>query len=300
MKRQYRFALDLQQFADGLIDFPEDGEEQDPDMEDTDDDDTELDADDFDFEDEPKAPDANAPKPTAFDEPEDEPDKPEPKSEDKPADEKPKDEKPSQSAEDNAKFAEQRRQKEAADTFKQSPEYKLAQTLADANGVSVPEMLQRVEDARLEAEAKKQNVPVDYLKEQQRLATENTQTRQELTMLQFQLWESRVNQETVAVKTEYPFLSDEDVEQAKEYMLTTLKNPEVSMEEVIHMVHGKKIAAGIKEAAKQEALAEMSGRKKAPLPPQGGKPVPSNGLTAAEKAMAKAMDMSEAEYAKYK
>ncbi len=300
MKRKFLLTLDLQTFSsdNGLIDFEEDG------------DDTDFDIDSFvDSEDDLKS-ESVTPNDDDFkdmiepvneeeeSETESKPDA-EPKSEteleSKPDTEK---EKKEQTPEENAKFAEMRRQKQAEELLKQRPEYQLAQKLATLYNTDVPTMLQRIEEATLQQQAKQQNVPVEVLKEQQKIKQEAEQLKNELFQMKFQGWQSRIDAEASQMKEKYQ-LSDEQIEEAKRYQLANLRDPEGPLERAVFALYGSEIYQRLTEVSKTEALAEVSGRKKGIIPPQGSV-TPSNGLTAEEKHAAKMLGISEDEYLKYK
>lgn len=209
-------------------------------------------------------------------------------------------EKKVQSKEENAKFAEQRRQAQLQKQLQESPEYKLAQRLANRYGVTVEQALQQLEEAEMQSQAEKEGVPVEVLKRQRELEQRIEQQELEFKRIQFESWQRRVDSEKEAVKKDMAFLSDEDIDQAVVYMLDKVKNPDLPLEEAVYAVHGKKIAQSLRDQAKQDALAEISGRTKSPLAPQGGKPNPTNSLTTEEKYVARQMGISEKDYLKYK
>lgn len=248
-------------------------------------------------------PDPNAdPTPDLSPDPEDEPST-DPDPEDKPVVE----EKPKQTPEENAKFADQRRQKQIDDRVAaelkrlqdESPEFKMAKTLSEIYGQPVDVIYQQLEEARLAKQAEQMKVPVEYLKEQEANKQETKSLREQLTQLQFEAWTARVEREETQMKAEYPMLTDEDIFDAKAYLLQRLGR-DVPLDQAIHSLHGKKIIQSLKESTKNETLAEMSGRKKGALPPQGGKAAPSVSLSADELYIAKQMGMSPEEYHKYK
>ena len=299
MTKKFRFPLNLQLFADGLVDFS-DEENHDPNIviEDDDDNDAmvELDGDDVEA---PGETGISKPKVHAFDEEDETPPPAEEKQEEKQEDKT--EDKPRQSAEDNARFAEQRRQREAQELLEKSPEYQLVQRLAKMNGVSVEEMTKRIEQAEIEAEAKASNRTVEQVQEARAEKERVANLEEQLVKLQYMQWESRVNGEQAQLKEKHPYLSDEDFAAAKEYMLVTVKNPNMTLSQAIHAVHGETIAEKMKESVRNEVLAEMSGRSKnSSLPPQGGRPNSMDGLTAEEKAVAKSLGLPESVYLKYK
>lgn len=227
-----------------------------------------------------------------------------------------KPEKKVQTPEENAQFAEQRRnqqvekrvQDELTKLKQNDPAFKIAQMMEKMYGLPMDQIQTRIEQAMIEEEAKVRNVPVAVVQtehDQQRVAETaqltQTQTAEELTMAQFQLWNYRVDAEAVPLKQELSMLTDDDLLVAKQYMLDVLKNPNVPLEQAVYAVHGAKIKTAIQNIAKQDALAEVSGRTANSLPPTGGKQQAAVTLTDDEKWAAKhVFKMSEEEYAKYK
>jgi phage I-like protein len=161
-------------------------------------------------------------------------------------------------------------------------------------------MLQQLQESELKQQAEKQGVPVEVLKRQQELENRIKQQEEQFQQLQYQAWQRRIDSEKSALKADFPMLSDEDFQKSIEHMLTVVRNPDVSLEESVYAVHGKKIAQALKEQAEQDALAKISGRIKSPLAPQGGKSNPTVSLTAEEKYVARQMGISETDYLKYK
>jgi hypothetical protein len=216
-------------------------------------------------------------------------------------------EKPKQTPEENAKFAEQRRQKQIEERVQaelkrlqeESPEFKVAKSLSDLYGQPVEEIYKQLEEARLAKQAEQMKVPVEILKKMEAETQKTNALQQQLNQLQFEAWTARVDREEVELKKEYPMLSDDDMYQAKAYLLQRL-GKDVPLDNAIHALHGKKIIQSLKDSAKNDTLAEMSGRKKSALPPQSGKASQSVALSADELYVAKQMGMSPEEYHKYK
>lgn len=236
--------------------------------------------------------------------PEAEPVKPEETPPDEPV-------KKTQTPEENAKFAEERRQRQAElrtkieqetlDRLKESdPAYKTARLLEELYGMPIDQVHERINQSRIAKMAEEQNVPVERIQAEEAQKEQNAQTQLELAKLQFERWQERVGTESESIKKEYPNLSDEDLTQARDYMLNTLKNPNIPLSQVVHALHGQKITDHIRQAAKQEALAEFGGRAQAPLPPQGGKPPASVAITDEERYIMKQMNISEQDWIKYK
>jgi hypothetical protein len=230
-----------------------------------------------------------------------EPEESEPEKE---VEEEPKPEKKTQTPEENAKFAEMRRQQQMEqqiqERVQQTPEYQIAKMLADRYGKTPDQMLNELRESALAEQAEKQGVPIEVLKRQQESERQQQELRQEIDRMKFESWKNRVDREKQSIKNEFPMLSDDDLQKSVEHMLTVIRNPEIPLEEAVYAVHGRKIAQALKEQAEQDALAKISGRTPSPLKPQGGKPNPTTTLTAEEKYVAKQMGILEKDYLKYK
>lgn len=217
-------------------------------------------------------------------------------------------EKPVQTPEENAKFAEQRRQKQiedraeqlAQERLKQAPEFQVAQKLSEIYGRPVSEILEGLEQARLERLAEQQQVSVESLQAQEATNRDIETAQAKLVQTQFEMWKMRVNSEATAIQQQYPSLTPDEVEAAKAYMLETLGNPDLPLDQAVNALYGTKIREAEREAMKQELLAELGNRKPSPIPPQGGKPAPASVLTDDEKYVARKMGLTEADYLRYK
>lgn len=219
-----------------------------------------------------------------------------------------------QTSEENAKFAEMRRQQqieqrvqeELAKRMQESPEAKLAKQLSEMYGQPPEVIMAQLKERQLQAEAQRTQVPVEVLRQQQmereRQAAQQVEQAQRLQQLEYQLWESRVNTEKANILSEYKgVLTEQDIDGAVEHMLVNLKNPQLPLDQVVYALHGKKIADNLREQARNEALAEVSGRAKNPVAPNGGgKPANSPVLSEDELYVAKKMGISVEDYIKYK
>jgi hypothetical protein len=207
-----------------------------------------------------------------------------------------------QSREENARFAEQRRQQQLQqqieDAKKNSVEYKTAKALADMYGITVEELHAQIEERQLQEKAERQCVTVEQLRREEEREKEIKQTREELEDLKFQLWKNRVDSEGASIQKDYPMLTEEDMYDAKDYLLRTIKNPDMPLEQAVFALHGKKIAEGLKKTMRNEALAEVSGRKKTPSAPTGGKSSSPVILTDDERFIIKSLGISEEDYIK--
>jgi hypothetical protein len=223
-----------------------------------------------------------------------------------PEDNKPKDKK-KQSKEDNAKFAAERRQKELEakvqeelqKRLNESPEMKLAKMLADQSGRTPEEMLTAIQEQQLKEEAERRKVPVELLKERQADRQQIERVNQELNQLRYEQWQNKISAEGNRLLGQYKMLTQDDVQSAVDYMLKTVRNVDMPLEDALYAVHGKKIIDSLAQAKQQEDLATKSGRKVPPTPKNGKPSKATKTLSADEKAVAKAFGMSDEEYIKY-
>lgn len=206
--------------------------------------------------------------------------------------------------EENARNAERRRQEEAAraeQIRQQSPEYQLIQQMSQMTGQTPEQMMAKLQEEQLKAQAVQHGVPLEMYRMMHQ-ATETAKAAEaRAQQLEFENWNSRVDQDMTRLQNELPMLDQNDLIQAKSYILQTLKNTNVSLEEATYALHGRKIAEGLRDSARTETLAEVSGRKKSSGLPLSTKPASQpEGLTDAERAMARMLGMSAKDYAKYK
>jgi hypothetical protein len=215
-----------------------------------------------------------------------------------------------QSKEDNAKFAAQRRQQELEarvqaelDRLKQeSPEFKLAQQLSKQFGKSPEEIMVEMEEEDLKREAESTKIPIERLRQERETADRVNLLETQLNELRYQAWQTQINSDKQALQTKYPMLTGEDMDNAVDYILTTLKNVEVPLEQAVYSLHGQKIIEALADQKVQENLAKESGRKKkTPLSPNTTKKSQKLiELSADEKYAAKVFGMTDEEYSKYK
>lgn len=205
--------------------------------------------------------------------------------------------------EENARNAERRRQQEQAiaDRLKaESPEYKLAQQMAAMSGKSVEQLMAELHEAELVQNAKQRGVPLEIAREMHESKQRADQLERKLAQLEFNTWVSRIDQESATLKADFPMLNDADLAEAKRYLLQDLKNPELPLERAVFALHGKKIMDNIRDASKNEALAEASGRKAKSTPaPKVSKSPEVVTLTDEQKAAAQIFGMTEDEYIKW-
>lgn len=241
----------------------------------------------------------------------DEDEDPEEDEEDEERDQEPEEKpKKKQSKEENAKFAAQRRQKEMeakiqAEVDKlrnESPEFQLAKQLSEVYGKDPATIMEEMREAQLRQEAKDKNLPIELLRERQKDQSRIQTLEDQLNQIRFESWQNKIKADSADLKGKYTMLTDEDFDSAVDYMLNTVKNVDLPLEQAVYAVHGQKIIDSLANQKVQDKLATESGRKKkTPLAPSNGKPAsPTKSLTAEEKAIAKAFNMSEADYLKYK
>jgi phage I-like protein len=214
----------------------------------------------------------------------------------------------------NAANAERRRAREAkiAQTaLENSPEVKFAKTIAEMSGKTVEQLMTEIQHAqiaeRLKAEGYTDEQIPSLVPRVAQNEAELTRVKQEaesanltLTQVKFEQWVARIENDGKAIIAEHPYLTQADVDQARNYMLTTLGNPDVPLKDAVYAVHGAKIFAAQREQLQTELLAEQSGRKPSALPPQGSVTAPTTILTPDEKYICKMMNISEADYIKNK
>ncbi|CAB4144598.1 hypothetical protein UFOVP453_48 [uncultured Caudovirales phage] len=213
-----------------------------------------------------------------------------------------------QTPEENARYAEQRRQKQLEERVKselererqQAPEFQVAKLLSDMYGMPVDELYSQLQEAALQKQAEERGLPIEVMKQLSEYEQQQTQLQEQLHFMQFQNWQNKVTTEAQQLVTQYPMLTQDDIEQAKFYLLETLQNPDIPLERAVFALHGGKITDSFKNLAKQEAMAEISGRKKGGLPPQSMKTSDGQTLSEEERYVARMMGLSEADYIKYK
>lgn len=205
-----------------------------------------------------------------------------------------------QTPEENARFAEMRRRKQAEEYLKQTPHYQIAEALAKQYGVSVEQFNQKLQEALLQRQAQQTGVPVQVLQQIEQERQARQQLEQRVVQTEFKNWMQEKMMEAQALRQQYPFLTDQDIQSALQYMLTELKNTKIPLSQAVMALHGEKIATELRKSAQQEALAQISGRKNGTLPPQGGKSTPTPVLTEEERYVARMFGMTDEEYAKYR
>jgi hypothetical protein len=204
--------------------------------------------------------------------------------------------------EQDRQAAERRREAKLQEQLQASPEFQLAKTLSDIYGKPVPEIMAQLQEAQLKKQAEAQNVPIEILRREQERDRQLAQQKQELDRLNFQMWQNRIEGEKAAISEKYPMLDEADLTTAVSYLLTELKNPELPLDRAVMALYHEKIIEGVRKAERNEALAEMSGRKKGSVPPPSNNKAndSQDALTDEEKYIAKQMGLTEAQYLKWK
>lgn len=216
-----------------------------------------------------------------------------------------------QTPEENAFYAEQRRQQQELqrqqeleqqfmEKAQETPEYQVAQLLASQYGMPVDQMLQQLQESQLEQQAQTQGVPVEFLRQQQETQRQMETLQNQLKQMEFENWMAKQEAEAVQIKADYPFLTEAEINEARHFMLNDLKTTAMPLSQAVFAKHQAKITSHLKEQAKQEALAEISGRKSNGTAPNVSQSSPESQLSQEERAMAKALGISEKDYLKYK
>lgn len=225
-----------------------------------------------------------------------------------------------QTPEENARYAEMRRQQEAqqmlqlqqqqmAQQFEmmrqQLPEAQIANLLAQEYGMPPHEVLQRLQYAQISKEAEQRGLtPQQVMWERQQMAVRQQeqqylQAQQQYTQMQALM--SRLQQEGQEVVRKYPTLTPDDLTEAVIFGHET-NSIHMPLEYLVRAKHADKLFAADQQAARQEALAQVSGRMNNGLKAPQGKPVssPEAGLTQEELFFANKMGISPAAYARNK
>lgn len=215
-----------------------------------------------------------------------------------------------QSKEDNARFARERREKETQAKIdaeiervrQESPEFQLAKMLAEQYGTTPDIILEQMKEQQLQKKAEAEGVPIERLRKEQELESKLQAQEDKLNRLMFSQWQNQIQVESTNLlsKPEFSMLTQADMQAAADHMLTKLKANDIPLEDVVYMLHGRKIIEGQKKNAEQELLAKESGRSKKPLAPKTGKASDTQTLTDEERYVARQMGLSDEDYLKYK
>lgn len=221
--------------------------------------------------------------------------------------------KPVQTPEENARFAEMRReqqlqarvQAELERLKRESPEYQLMQMLQQQHGIPAEEILRQAKEAQLQRESQERNVPIEMLRQRQEMENRMQQLEQQLQQQRVTQFQTRIEAEAKDLQQSFPNLTQDQLTGAVNAMLNEYRNPDIPLREVVMAKYGTELLAGQREALRNEILAELAGRTgTAPIPPAGTKSTPSAspvaGLTPEELVMANNLGISAEDYAKYK
>lgn len=158
----------------------------------------------------------------------------------------------------NASFAQLRRERDEA-----TKQAAFLQKLADENGMTVEEIVQRYEDARLEEESEEQNVPVEVLQRLKQLESENESIKS-------QNFTAKFNAEVESTIEKYK-ASEEDVKKTFEYayengLSDLLKAGNLSFEAAHKLAHTDAMIEKQVQNALQDNLTKKKKRQQdAPL-----------------------------------
>jgi hypothetical protein len=209
-----------------------------------------------------------------------------------------------QTPEENARFAEMRRQsiidQRVKEELTNSVEYRTAQILSEMYGVTPEQLYQKIEEGRVARQAEEQGIPLEVARSLEQYKNELGTYQQKLQQLEFQSWSSQVDAQANEIKKQFPMLTDDDLHDSKVYLLQTIRNPNMPLEQAVFALHGAKITNAYRSNVRNEVLAEVSGRKKGALPPQTRKASTAQSLTQDEALAAKALGVSIDDDLKFK
>jgi hypothetical protein len=209
-----------------------------------------------------------------------------------------------QTPEENARFAEMRRQsiidQRVKEELTNSVEYRTAQILSEMYGVTPEQLYQKIEEGRVARQAEEQGIPLEVARSLEQYKNELGTYQQKLQQLEFQSWSSQIDSQANEIKKQFPMLTDDDLHDSKVYLLQTIRNPNMPLEQAVFALHGAKITNAYKSNVRNEVLAEVSGRKKGALPPQTRKASTAQSLSQDEVLAAKALGVSIDDYLKFK
>lgn len=222
----------------------------------------------------------------------------------------PEPEKKVQTPEENAYYAEMRRQQQAAQRqmeiqqhLVQTPEYQLAQLLQQQYQMTPDQILSRLQQEQLAKEAEQLGVHPQQLawqrQQEQQLAQQQQAMREYQQLLQVQQFMQRMEREGQELLNQYPQLTPNDLTDAVIYMYENQVG-HLPLADVVKARYADRIYSVNQHQAKQQALAEVSGRtKQAIRPPQGKAPATGSALSPQEAYFAKQFGMTPEEYRKW-
>lgn len=210
---------------------------------------------------------------------------------------KPKGEKSSTQAQ-KRREREERIANQKLEEFKRtSKEFELVNTLAQMNGLSVDEMIAQLREQQIEQTAKTEGISVEAAKKQFKQSQEVEELKNTVGKLQYDAWSSQLSTQAEQLKSKYPTLTDNDIAEAKNYILHTVGNVNVTLQQAVYALHGEKLVESATKAKVQEDLAKRSGRSsKTPPSPNNSQLADQVELTNAEKAMIKKLGLSEKDF----
>lgn len=163
----------------------------------------------------------------------------------------------------DAAFAQLRRERDEA-----AKQAAFLQQLADENGMTVDELKKRYEDARLQEEAEKQEIPVEVLQRLKQLESENE-------AIKSQNFTARFNAEVESTIQKYN-ASEDDVKQTFEYahqngLTELLKSGTTTFEAVHKLAHmDTMIESQVKKALQDDLSKKKKRQQEATLPHGSG------------------------------
>lgn len=219
---------------------------------------------------------------------------------------KTEDDKKVQTPEENAKFAAERRQKELDEKVQaelqkrlaEDPAFQAAKLLEEQYGMKPEQFIEMIRQQEMMEKAQQTGKPIEDIQREYQQTQQQTDLERKNAELELKLWQSEVRVESAQLKQEMPFLTDEQLQEAVDYMLNDLKTTNIPLKRAVMALHGEAILENIQSQAKNEVLAEKSGRK-TPVVPQGGKTPSTPTLNDAEKHFAQIFGMSDEDYIKY-
>lgn len=166
----------------------------------------------------------------------------------------------------NRAFAEMRRERDEARKYAD-----FIQQLAEEGGVTPEEILNRFQDRKLQAEAERQKVPVEFLKE-------SRETKSELGQLKDQLRAERIEAQIQSVSSKYG-ANDDAIRDTFKYMMESGIDPRiqdnVDFEKFYRAANLDSIIQKEVENARQKDLEDKKKRQESASVPNGSSVSPS-------------------------
>lgn len=227
-------------------------------------------------------------------------------------------EKPAQTAEQNAYYAQMRREQQAAQrdaemrqALQNSPDYQISQLLQQQYGMPPEQILWQLQQAQVHQEAEARGVSpqqIQWERQQQQTMTDQQQYMQvqqqylemQQTAMNMQTLLDRFARESQPILQQYPHLTPDDLTDA--VIWGQMNNAvHLPLEVMVRSRHADKLYSVQQESAKQEALAQVSGRAAtSPQPPRGKAQPGANALTAEEAHFAQMFGMTPERYNKWR